>query len=204
MKLAGSEIDISRVPLSSGGLVELEAEVWMPNRADGVIICAHGGGVHDGSRIRLMAQVLAEREFGIVLIDPPAGRTLHCIVDQVARHLGPRCLAMGILAIDDAVAAALLAAAQRARTIRALVLCGGRPDISEAVLRLTTTPTLFIAGAENRVAADRAIAQLPEATPRSIQVVGDGAANQEAQLALRWFERCLGGRLNRTAAAGRY
>jgi pimeloyl-ACP methyl ester carboxylesterase len=97
-------------------------------------------------------------------------------------------------------AAALMAAAERPRLVRAVVSRGGRPDLAGAALPLVQAPTLLIVGgadqpviglnrqAMNRMCGPVALAIVPGATHLFEE---PGALEEVSTLALEWFRRHL-------------
>jgi putative phosphoribosyl transferase len=97
-------------------------------------------------------------------------------------------------------AAALIAAAQRPDSVRAVVSRGGRPDLAGASLGAVRAPTLLIVGGRDDVVIElnrEAFAQLNG--PKEMTIVPGathlfeepGALTQVSQLARDWFTRHL-------------
>lgn len=193
MRLAGSEVDILHVPLPEEG-IESEGEIWMPQGAEGVVFCAHGDSADETARVRVIAHGLTARNLGIVLVNS-AGYGLHRAVDDLTPFVQPRGLATGVLATAGAVAATLTAIARNTRHrggIRALALCGGRPDLAGAALRLIGIPTLFLVCAEDLATVEQAAAQMPGSTARRIEIVPLDRHDELARLASQWYGRYFG------------
>src|SRR5207302_11146882 len=58
-------------------------------------------------------------------------------------------LSIGYFGASTGAAAALIAAADRPKTVRAIVSRGGRPDLAGPILRRVAQPTLLIVGGED-------------------------------------------------------
>jgi len=107
---------------------------------------------------------------------------------------------VGIFGASTGAAAALLAAAQRPRIVRAVVSRGGRPDLAAQILDQVNAPTLFIVGERdeevlglNRTAlaqlhVEKDLAIVPGATHLFEE---SGTLEQVADLAAAWFQRYL-------------
>jgi hypothetical protein len=100
MRLAGSEIDIFRVPVSRGNF-EGEAEVWMPPQPRGMVICCFGA--QQCLRIRCLAHDLTERGFGVALIDRSGcgSAPLSTIVGETTNQLSGRGLPTAVIATEE-------------------------------------------------------------------------------------------------------
>jgi dienelactone hydrolase len=211
------------------GRVELAGDLTVPDRTAGVVLFAHGSGSSRHSpRNRMVAQRLqgvglatllvdlltedeerrdeltAELRFDIGLL---ADR-LTGIVDWLGRPEttaappGAAGQPLGLFGASTGAAAALVAAAQRAEAVRAVVSRGGRPDLAGEDLGRVRAPTLLIVGER-----DRTVIELNEqaarrlAGPHEIQVVPGathlfeepGALEQVAGRAAVWFARHLAG-----------
>jgi putative phosphoribosyl transferase len=95
---------------------------------------------------------------------------------------------------------ALVAAAERPKTVSAVVSRGGRPDPAGTALRRVQAPTLLIVGGEgyqvielNREAmaemrCEKELSEVPGATHLFEE---PGALEQVSRLALSWFNRYL-------------
>jgi putative phosphoribosyl transferase len=103
---------------------------------------------------------------------------------------------LGLFGASTGAAAALIAAAQRPREVRAVVSRGGRPDLAEAALDSVTSPTLLIVGGRDEVVIElnqQALGRL--SGERELRIVPGathlfeepGALNDVARLATTWF-----------------
>jgi len=209
------------VPL---GRIELSADISLPDRARGLVLFAHGSGSSRHSpRNRHVADVLNRGAIGTVLIDllteeeeavdvqtaelrfdiPLLGRRVAVITDWIGRQPRLKNLDFGYFGASTGAAAALVAAAERPKIVRAVVSRGGRPDLAGASLKGVLAPTLFIVGGDDTVVLDlnySAMAQLPRHTEHKLEVVPGashlfeepGTLDQVAALARDWFREHLG------------
>lgn len=210
----------TNVPL---GRIELPADISLPDQAKGLVLFAHGSGSSRHSpRNRHVADVLNRGAVGTVLIDlltadeeavdlqttelrfdiPLLGRRLTAITDWIRRQPVLKHLGLGYFGASTGAAAALVAAAERPKIVRAVVSRGGRPDLAGPALHGVLAPTLFIVGEQDRVVLDlnySAIAQLPRETEQKIEVIAGathlfeepGTLDRAAALARNWFQTHL-------------
>ena len=177
------------------GRIELDADIFLPNQAKGLVLFAHGSGSSRHSpRNRHVADVLNRGAIGSVLIDlltpaeeavdiqtaelrfdiPLLGRRLARITDWIGEQPGLNQLELGYFGASTGAAAALVAAADRPSIVRAVVSRGGRPDLAGAALNGVLAPTLFIVGGDDTMVLDlnrSAMAKLPRATMHKLEVV---------------------------------
>ena len=201
--------------------VELAGDLAIPESPAGIVVFAHGSGSgRTSGRNRFVAQrlntaglatllfdlltteeeVIDERtrelRFDIALL---AGR-LTGVVDWVgARHDLQR-FPIGLFGASTGAAAALIAAANRPRPVRAVVSRGGRPDLSGDALPRVRAPTLLIVGghdtevirlnqgAAEAMSCERQIVIVPGATHLFEE---PGALERVADLAADWFTQRL-------------
>jgi putative phosphoribosyl transferase len=196
----------------------LPALVSVPRGATGVVVFAHGSGSSRHSpRNQAVAARLQRAGLATVLADLLTGseagdrrlvfdigllaeRVLR-ITDQVPSLTGVPDLPLGYFGASTGAAAALVAAAERPRLLRAVVSRGGRPDLAAEHLRDVQVPTLLIVGGDDaEVLALNRVAQRRLRCRSDLQVVPGathlfeepGALEQVADLAAVWFERFLG------------
>jgi putative phosphoribosyl transferase len=196
--------------------VSLNGDLTMPDPATGIVVFVHGSGSSRFSqRNRAVAEVLTHARLGTLLVDLLteaeertdavtaefrfdipllADRTIG-IIDWLAEGPGGS-LPLGLFGASTGAAAALIAAAQRPKLVRAVVSRGGRPDLADAALEQVTAPTLLIVGgrdepvidlnqqAYQRLAGDRELRIVPGATHLFEE---PGALNDVARLATNWF-----------------
>jgi pimeloyl-ACP methyl ester carboxylesterase len=211
-----------RVPAAG---VELDAEVVVPQPAQGVVLFAHGsgsgrhsprntyvaGGLQDSGLATALVDLLTPAEeradaatarlrFDIGLL---ADR-LTALCDWLVAHEVTAGLPIGLFGASTGAAAALVAAAARPDSVSAIVSRGGRPDLAGPALGSVRQPTLLIAGERDPVVLDlnrRAIRGLAgEAdlaiVPNATHLFEEpGTLEQVAELARDWFVRYLRGRL---------
>jgi putative phosphoribosyl transferase len=206
------------VPL---GPVQLDGQLRIPPGARAIVVFAHGSGSGRHSpRNRFVAEVLATAGLATFLVDllTPAEEAideqtaeLRFDIDLLAKRLGgvTDWLAsetagagptVGYFGGSTGAAAALIAAADRQQTVRAIVSRGGRPDLALAVLPRIQQPTLLIVGGRDEIVIDlnrRALDRLG-GVRRLVIVPGathlfeePGALEQVAELASEWFRQYL-------------
>jgi dienelactone hydrolase len=204
------------------GEVALEGALSIPERADGVVLFAHGSGSSRFSpRNRFVAAFLNQGGLGTLLldlltaeehvIDERSGalrfdidllsRRLIEVVDWASTHPDMRHLPIGLFGASTGAAAALNAAADRPQRVAAVVSRGGRPDLAMAALPAVRAPTLLIVGGLDGVVIEMnrsAAAQL--ACEHRLEIVPDathlfeepGKLEEVARLARKWFQQHLG------------
>lgn len=205
------------VPTEAGPVLRLPGTLSVPPDAEGLIVFAHGSGSSRLSpRNQKVAHILNEGRLATLLFDllrPEEGpdRRLVFDVEFLARRLvvamdwatevdAVRGLPLGLFGASTGAAAALIAAAQAPRLVRAVVSRGGRPDLAEPWLHRVTAPTLLIVGGNdidvlrlNRVAAGRISGfHRVEVVPHATHLFEEpGTLDQAAALARNWFQRYL-------------
>jgi len=134
----------------------------------------------------------AQHRFNISLL---AERLVH-VTQWALQNESTRQLRVGYFGASTGAAAALVAAAQLARDIGAVVSRGGRPDLAGEALPLVRAPTLLIVGGEDDVVIglnEQAKAQMccdvkVEIVPGATHLFEEsGALERVAQLAADWF-----------------
>jgi dienelactone hydrolase len=214
----GAEGGLVRVPAVG---VMLEGNLAIPPRASGIVLFAHGSGSSRHSpRNRAVARALNEGGLATLLVDllTPAEES----VDEQTGHLRfdiglladrlvdaadwltaneeTRSLPIGLFGASTGGGAALVAAAQRPNTVRAVVSRGGRPDLAGAALSRVRAPTLLIVGGRDhavielnqeafeRLRCEKKLEIVPGATHLFEE---PGALEEVARLARDWFRRFL-------------
>ena len=203
------------------GSATLDGDLVVPAPARGLVAFAHGtGSSRHSPRNRYVAQVLNEAGLATLLLDlltPEEeredlrtrrlrfdvgllGERVVAAVDWAAAHEELAALPLGTFGASTGAAAALLAAAQRAERVAAVVSRGGRPDLAAEALELVRAPTLLLVGDRdvavidmNREAAARMRA------PVELELVAGathlfeepGTLERVAELAAGWFARHL-------------
>jgi pimeloyl-ACP methyl ester carboxylesterase len=205
------------------GAVALEGVLAIPERAEGMVLFAHGSGSSRFSpRNRYVADFLNEGRLGTLLLDlltaeeseidertgalrfdiELLSRRLAGAVDWLGARTETRDLWIGIFGASTGAAAALNAAAERPARVAAVVSRGGRPDLAMAALSRVRAPTLLIVGGLDGpvIGMNRRAAEALECEHRVEIVPGathlfeePGKLEKVAQLARTWFRRYLGG-----------
>lgn len=200
----------------------LQGDMTIPSGARGIVAFAHGSGSGRHSpRNKAVAEALVSRGMATLLLDllTPAEEAidpqtaqhrfdiplLASRVVSVADWLGTQPetgrLRIGVFGASTGAAAALIAAAERVGSIRAVVSRGGRPDLAGDFLPRVRVPTLLIVGGEdgqviqiNRQAASHMRAQVEVVVvPGATHLFEEpGALELVARLAGDWFTRYLG------------
>jgi putative phosphoribosyl transferase len=154
----------------SAGQTTLEGNLIIPKSSRGIVLFAHGSGSGRHSpRNKYVAEVLQDAGIATLLIDllteeeeeiDLQTRHLRFDIDLLAQRLikatdwlkqeqniQTRDLSVGFFGASTGAAAALVAAAQRQKIVKAIVSRGGRPDLagSESLSRVQA-PTLLIIG----------------------------------------------------------
>jgi putative phosphoribosyl transferase len=223
------------------GSVSLSGDLTVPDRAQGVVLFAHGSGSsRHSTRNRYVAKVLQEADLGTLLFDLLTEDEE--IIDEQTRHLrfdigllANRLIGatdwllqrfsvpddgdadipyLGFFGASTGAAAALVAAAKKADTVRAVVSRGGRPDLAGDYLDQVRAPTLLLVGGNddhviglNQEAYDK-LRLLKEDEKRLTIIPGathlfeePGKLEQVAQLAGGWFSRFLKQRTRKKSTA---
>jgi putative phosphoribosyl transferase len=177
------------------GRSELVADIFLPDRARGVVLFVHGSGSSRHSRRnRHVADVLNRGTIGTILIDllteeegvrdlqaaelrfdiSLLGCRVIAITDWICRQPGLRNLWLGYFGASTGAAAALVAAAERPNAVQAIVSRGGRPDLAGTALKRVLAPTLFIVGGNDTEVLDlnrSAMAQLPRQWDHKLELI---------------------------------
>lgn len=203
------------IPLDS---IRLQGNLIIPEGARGLVLFAHGSGSSRLSpRNRSVAQTLRQGRLATLLIDLLTGaeeeldlRTGHLrfdirllagrvvqVTDWLLDNPDTQELNIGYFGASTGAAAALIAATERPRTVRAIVSRGGRPDLAGTALSLVTAPTLLVVGGNDIpviLLNEQALAQIPaekrmEIIPGASHLFEEpGALDEVARLARQWFE----------------
>jgi putative phosphoribosyl transferase len=225
------------------GSMSLSGDLNIPDSAQGVVLFAHGSGSGRHSpRNRYVAKVLQEAGLGTLLFDLLTEDEE--IIDEQTRHLrfdiglladrlvvatdwllngfdvsdGDDIHSIGYFGASTGAAAALVAAARRADTVRAVVSRGGRPDLAGEYLDQVRAPTLLLVGGNdepviglNQEAYDKL--KLLKEDEKRLTIISEathlfeepGKLEQVAQLASGWFlsflKRQTRGKAEKSAAA---
>jgi putative phosphoribosyl transferase len=208
------------VRIESGHAV-LDADLRVPQRAAGLVIFAHGSGSGRFSpRNRAVAGVLEAGGFATLLCDlltkkeesedqytrqhrfdiPLLGRRVVDAVDWAQAQPELRTLPVATFGASTGAAAALIAAAERPKLVRAVISRGGRPDLADDALERVQAPTLLIVGGNddvviglNQEAARRMRAPVElEIVPGATHLFEEpGTLEKVAALATNWCTKHL-------------
>jgi dienelactone hydrolase len=214
----GAEGGLVRVP-AAGAM--LEGNLATSPNASGVVLFAHGSGSSRHSpRYRAVARALNEGGLATLLVDllTPAEESVDEQTGQLRFDIGlladrlvdaadwltanekTRSLPIGLFGASTGGGAAIVAAAQRPNTVRAVLSRGGRPDLAGAALSRVRAPTLLIVGGRdhavielNREAFERLRCEKKlEIVPGATHLFEEpGALEEVARLARDWFRRFL-------------
>lgn len=199
----------------------LSGDLAISPHSHGLVVFIHGSGSSRTSpRNRYVANTLADGGLGTLLFDLLTRDEEHA--ERVTRHLRfdigllakrvtstlqwlgrrpqLRDVPIGLFAASTGAAAALVAAAQMAELVSAVVSRGGRPDLAGGALSVVQAPTLLMVGGDDRdvLALNRdALARLR--CPRALHVVEraghlfeePGALDEVIEVTTRWFQEHL-------------
>jgi putative phosphoribosyl transferase len=215
-----TEMQISDVAIPIGEH-RLGGELILPGESTAVVLFAHGSGSSRHSpRNQYVARVLHEGGLGTLLFDLLTEQEEH--EEYYTRHLRfdiellakrlvaatdwletqdlPEHPRIGYFGSSTGAGAALVAAAERADRVGAVVSRGGRPDLAAASLGRVAAPTLLLVGGNDTPVIElneQAYAQLhcekelrliPGATHLFEEA---GALEKVAHLAAEWFTKHL-------------
>lgn len=201
-----------------GGRAALEGALFLPERARGLVLFAHGSGsTRRSPRNRYVAASLQRAGFATVLFDLLTSK--EAIEDEVTgafrfdverltrrvvdatRWAGAdprtRALRIGIFGASTGAAAALAAAALVPDLVAAIVSRGGRPDlVPVSTLRVVRAPTLLVVGGRDAAVLDMNRSVLGHLARAELSIVPGathlfeepGTLDAVVRLAARWFE----------------
>lgn len=203
------------------GPIAVDGDLHVPERAEGLVVFAHGSGSSRFSRRnRAVAKVLEHSHFATLLLDllttdeeavddrtaeyrfdiPLLGERVIGATDWVRGRPDLEVLPIAFFGASTGAAAALIAAAARPEVTRAVISRGGRPDLAEDALARVQAPTLLIVGGDdgpviemNREAMRRMQAPVHlEIVPGATHLFEEpGALEQVAALAAGWCRKHL-------------
>jgi dienelactone hydrolase len=207
-----------RIPV---GEDELHGDLLIPADAHGLVLFAHGSGSSRHSpRNRYVAGVLQQGGLATLLIDLLTPREesidlgtaelrfdIHLLAERLEKAIewltsapSTRTRSIGLFGASTGAAGALVAAARRPKSVRAVVSRGGRPDLAGAALPDVKAPTLLIVGGADRPVISlnqealtrlRGVKRL-EIVPHATHLFEEaGALEQVAKLAQAWFVEYL-------------
>ncbi len=201
----------------------LDADLSLPERSRGLVVFAHGSGSGRRSpRNRFVAESLESAGVGTLLLDlltrseaaedertqayrfriPLLASRLVHTVDWSRKEPATRELPLGLYGASTGGAAALIAAADRAEWVRAVVLRGARSDLADEAAPQVRAPTLFLVGGDDApsLEANRATARRLAGAFRVTIVPGashlfeePGALETVARGAVAWFSKAFDG-----------
>jgi putative phosphoribosyl transferase len=147
--------------------VILDGSLTVPARASGVVLFAHGSGSSRFSpRNNFVAHVLNQAGLGTLLFDlltkdeetidlrtarlrfdiALLSQRLVAATDWLLKQPGMSGVAIGYFGSSTGGAAALVAAVERPKAVRAIVCRGSRTDMAARILAEVTAPTLLVVG----------------------------------------------------------
>ena len=213
-----AQAQIVRIP---AGRATLNADLFVPVDARGIILFAHGSGSSRHShRNQFVARVLQQSDFATLLMDlltteeehldnqtrelrfdiaMLAGR-LTAAVKWTADQAKLKEMPIGLFGASTGAAAALVTAADEPDLVGSVVSRGGRPDLAGPALQKVTAPTLLIVGGYDDavlVLNEQAKAQMTgpvtlKIVPRATHLFEEaGALAHVADLAASWFQTTL-------------
>jgi putative phosphoribosyl transferase len=217
MSSLGRESDVQ----VTAGRLNLEATLYVPVEARGIVLFAHGSGSSRHSpRNRFVAGELQQAGMATLLLDlltreeeavdlrtarlrfdiELLSQRLAEATDWVTSFAETKDLGIGYFGASTGAAAALVAAAEKSDDVQAVVSRGGRPDLAGPSLRRVGAPTLLIVGGNDFGVIElneEALRQLP--CQKQLAVVSrathlfeePGALEQVATLATNWFREHL-------------
>lgn len=208
--------------LIPAGRARLRGNLDIPERAQGIVVFAHGSGSSRHSpRNRFVASVLREGGLATLLLDLLsedeeaidlqttrlrfdiallAERVLHAM-DWLRKTPATSELDIGLFGSSTGAGAALVTAAERPELVKAVVSRGGRPDLAASALSKVQAPTLLIVGGNDKVVIElnkQAMEQMSaetklEIVPRATHLFEEpGALEEVSRLATKWFQEHLG------------
>ena len=195
-----------------------DGELYLPDEAVGtVVLAAAGGPGGTGSSRSFLDERLQGAGLAVLAIDPlhsekaPEGQgtgeagldvlaeRLVAAIDRVHSELPTAGLPVGVFGVDSAAAGTLLAASRRPDTVRAVVSCGGRPDLlSVEVRHAIAAPALLMVGDEGEPVRHRELLADLGSSASTVEVIAGaggldhpGAVEVVAELAIGWLKRHL-------------
>jgi putative phosphoribosyl transferase len=211
------------IAITLAGGQQIEADLHIPERAAGLVVFAHGSGSSRfSSRNRAVAVTLQRRGLGTMLLDlltrqeesidvqtaqyrfdiPRLAARVVSATDWLLGREDLRHHAIGYFGASTGAAAALIAAAERPDTARAVVSRGGRPDLAGPALARVKAPTLLIVGQLDDPVIEmnrEAMARMESAAAVDLKIVPGathlfeepGTLSEVEQLAGDWLVRYL-------------
>ena len=215
---AQTRVEAREVSISAGG-VFLKGDLVMPGAVRGVVLFAHGSGSSRHSpRNQFVARRLQDAGLATLLMDlltlreeeedartarlrfdmDLLGQRLIAALDWLADDPRTRALPVGCFGASSGAGGALVAAAERPESIRAVVSRGGRPDLAGADLPRVQAPTLLLVGSRDEAVVEmnrqafeqlRCVKELVIVPGASHLFEEPGTLEVVAELAAAWFIR---------------
>lgn len=214
-----SKVTQENISFQSGPAV-IEGSLVIPDGARGVVLFAHGtGSSRNSPRNRFVAQELNDAGLATLLIDLLTqeeatglkadelrfdivllAQRLESAIEWLSQYQPTRNLSIGLFGASTGAAAALVAAAEKPDTVKAVVSRGGRPEMAGPALSAVKAPVLLIVGGRdlavlrlNKAAADELFVE------KDIKVIAGAshlfeepnALEKVAMFAASWFARYL-------------
>lgn len=200
------------------GRAALPGRLSVPEHPRGLVIFAHGSGSSRLSPRNIhAAERLEQHGFATLLFDlltPGESADRRNVFDipflasRVTEAIAwasadPRVAAwpIGLFGASTGAGAAIVAAAERADEVRAVVSRGGRPDLADQALARVAAPTLLIVGGEDRevIALNRNAQSMMRCPTKLVIVPGAGHLFEEPgtldaalDAVVAWFDAHLG------------
>lgn len=209
-----------RVSIPAGSLT-LEGLLSVPVGANGIVLFADGSGSSSqGPRNHFVAEIIRSAGLGTLLFDlltpeearvdtvthafrfeiPLLTQRLAGAVKWLSDTPVTQGMSIGLFGAGTGAAAAIVAAAELRRSVKAIVSRGGRPDLAGTYFPRVSAPTLLIVGSR-----DKAVVTLNQHAFYSLKCVKElafvpgatylfeepGALDRVAELAAVWFGRHL-------------
>ncbi len=217
-------LDIVRITDDEQNVIE--GNLTVPNTIDipvkGIVIFAHGSGSSRHSpRNKYVAKVFNDAGIATLLIDlltskeeavdditrehrfniQLLAKRLLAATDWVSQNDKFKALKIGYFGASTGAAAALVAAAERATLVYAIVSRGGRPDLAGSeILNRTESPTLLIVGEKDKQVIELNESVLQQLTkiekkkkiviiPKATHLFEEpGTLEEVAKVASGWFQ----------------
>lgn len=195
----------------------LEGELVIPKGSTGLVVFVHGSGSSRLSpRNNFVARFLNQAHLSTLLIDLLSKkedevyetrfdielltRRVNLILKWLQANPATKHLPLGLFGASTGAAAALKAAAQDPKSVKAVVSRGGRPDLAQGALRKVKAPTLLIVGGEDgevinlnqEAASELSCIKKIEIVPKATHLFEEeGCLEKVALLASQWFLKYL-------------
>jgi putative phosphoribosyl transferase len=203
------------------GNVEVEGAMFLPPRAVGIVVFAHGSGSSRFStRNQYVAKEINKANIGTLLFDllTPGeeeedeltgeyrfdiallARRLMGVTEWLQNDPQTQNLKLGYFGASTGAAAALIAAAKMPQAVSAVVSRGGRPDLAGEYLSQVEAPTLLLVGGwDEEVIELNKQAQSQMTNQNKLIIIPaathlfeePGKLEEVARFAADWFKRFL-------------